>query len=91
MSMSLTQLGADLLWNPGSVTAEQVRSEIATIAALPLPDEVKRSLCNRLRSVLLALEAAYDAMGKVAKDVHELAWHVDNGDAESFKLSAEGQ
>lgn len=24
MPMSLTQLGADLLWNPGSVTAEQV-------------------------------------------------------------------
>lgn len=87
MPMSLTQLGADLLWNPGSVTAEQVRYEVAAISELPLPEEVKHSLCERLQSVASALEAAYDAMGKVAKDVHELAWHVDNGDAASFKLS----
>lgn len=89
MSMSLTQLGADLLWNPGSVTAEQVRSEIATIAALPLPDEVKRDVCVRLQAVVLALKEAHAAMDRVAKDVHELAWYVDNGDAASFKPSKE--
>lgn len=89
--MSLTQLGADLLWNPGSVTAEQVRSSGRGRAAIVAISEVKRDVCVRLQAVVLALKEAHAAMDRVAKDVHELAWRVDNGDVASFKMSEEGK
>lgn len=87
--MSLTQLGRDLLWHESNVTAGTVEGEIEDIMRLPLPDEVKRDICDRLQAVAVALNAAYAAMAKVAKDVHELAWYVDNGNAAGFKLSKE--